>query len=360
MEDAPSARLAATSRLLVLARDLLQAADLKSVVELVGRAFQEILVADEALLLLNVAEQEMDTAFDRAGFMQPPNRQGALYRQARQAMEKQTPIVSPQMAAIPVAPSNMLANAEAESALALPFPPFHAIGVLAARWASDGNHPQVMEQMLVLRHLGELAGAAFGNVELRFLLEARVSTCAEQIVEAAREHAQELQRRDRLEEEIRRISDTDVLTGMLNRRGFYKHAEHSYKLARRKDLPGILLFADIDGLKAVNDEFGHEMGDRLIQDCAWILRNSFRDTDVVARFGGDEFAAFSLDAAEPEIILARIEANVESVRRHTSRPYVVSFSTGVVSCDPASGMDLSDYLGLADQAMYGQKRGRVM
>lgn len=360
MEDVYRARLAATSRLLVLARDLLQAADLTSVVELVGLAFQDLLVADEALLLLNLEDQEIDTAFDNAGFLLPPDRAGQLYRQARQAMARQAPVVQPQLAVMPVTQPTVLAGAEAQSSLAFPFPPFHAIGVLAARWNQEQHGSEILERMLVLQHLGELAGAALGSVELRLLLETQLSACQDQIVEAAREHAQELQRRDRLEEEIRRISDTDVLTGMLNRRGFFKQAEQGYKMAKRQGLPGILLFADIDGLKAVNDRFGHEVGDRLIQDCAWILRNSFRDSDIVARFGGDEFVAFSLDAAQPEAILARIDANIASFRKHTPRPYLVSFSTGVVRCDPDTDLGLADYLGLADKAMYGQKRARAM
>lgn len=360
MKYAPGARLAATSRLLVLARDLLQAADLKSVLELIGRAFQDLLAADEALLLMDLAGQELDTSFDHSGFFQPPRRDGALYHQARQSMAQQTPILLPHMAAIPVAPANLLGEGGSESLLAFPFPPLEARGVLAARWNREFEHTEVVEHMLILRHLGELTGAALGNVDLRLMLEAQVAAANEQIVLAAREHAQELQRRDRFEEEIRRLSDTDVLTGMLNRRGFFKYAEQSYKLAQRQGLTGALLFADIDGLKTVNDQLGHEAGDRLIQDSAWILRNSFRDSDVIARFGGDEFAAFTLDTAQPEVILARVRGNVESFHRDTQRPYRVSFSTGVVTCDPDAELGLSDYLGLADKAMYAQKHGRAM
>lgn len=359
MAGITGARFTATSRLLVLARDLLQAADLRSVLELIGRAFQELLLADEALLLMNLAGQELDTAFDKAGFLHPPQKNGALYQRARQAMLEQTPIVQPHIAAIPLAPANVLASAESESVLALPFPPFEAVGVLAARWNREQGRPEVLEQMLVLRHLSELTGAAVGNVDLRLVLEAKIAACNEQIVEAAREHAQELQRRDRFEEEIRRLSDTDVLTGMLNRRGFFKYAEQSFKLARRQGLTGALLFADVDGLKAVNDEMGHEAGDRLIQDSAWILRNSFRDSDVIARFGGDEFAAFTLDTAQPDVILSRVQENVQSFQRDTPRPYRVSFSTGVVQCDPEADLGLSDYIGLADQEMYAHKRSRA-
>lgn len=359
MAAVPSSSVANASRLLVLARDLLQSPDLKTCVELIGRAFQELVAADEALLLMTLADQKLETAFDQAGFMKPPSRDSVLYQQAHQAMARQAPVMLPQIAAIPVPPANVVTAAEAGNFLAFPFPPFQAMGVLAARWEREQQPPAVLEQMLLLRHLSELVGAALGNVELRLLLEAQVASCNDQVVKSARKHAEELQRRDQLVEEIRRISDTDVLTGMLNRRGFYKHAEQSFKTAKRQDLPGILLFADVDGLKAVNDDLGHEMGDRLLQDCAWILRNSFRDSDVVARFGGDEFAAFTLDAAEPGVILARIRDNIEAFHRHSTRPYRVSFSTGVVRCDPASDMGLADYLGQADQQMYANKRGRA-
>ncbi|HJW27436.1 MAG TPA: GGDEF domain-containing protein [Rhodocyclaceae bacterium] len=360
MDLLPSTGLAATGRLLVLARDLLQASDLRSCVDLVGRAFQELMAAEEALLIMRLADQELDAAFDRAGFLRSPDRSGSLYHQARQAMVEQTPIVQPQMAAIPVTPASVVPNLEGEGVVTFPFPPFHAKGVLAGRWDHASQHLAAPEQQRVLRYLGELAGAALGNVELRLMLETQVVSCRDQVASSAQEYARELQRRDQLEEEIRRISDTDVLTGLLNRRGFHKHAEQSYKMAKRQNLPAILLFADVDGLKAVNDQFGHDVGDRLIQDCAWILRNSFRDSDVLARFGGDEFAAFTFDTAQPEGILLRIQENVESYRRHTDRPYQVSFSTGVVRCDPAAELGLSDYIGMADQEMYRQKRRRLM
>ena len=158
-------------------------------------------------------------------------------------------------------------------------------------------------------------------------------------------------------EDIHRISVTDVMTGLLNRRGFFLHAERSFKVARRQGIPSALIFADVDGLKAVNDELGHDAGDRFIQDSARILQDSFRDSDVVARLGGDEFAAFTLGSTQPQVILARIQENIEALRQ-SSLPYQISFSTGIVQCDPSSDLTLSDYLALADKQMYEQKKGR--
>jgi diguanylate cyclase (GGDEF)-like protein len=82
-----------------------------------------------------------------------------------------------------------------------------------------------------------------------------------------------------------------------------------------------LIFADIDRLKAVNDELGHDAGDRCIQDSARILQDSFRDSDVIARLGGDEFAAFTLGSTQPQVILTRIQENIEGLRQHSSLPY---------------------------------------
>lgn len=349
MVHAPSASLASTRRLLVLARDLLQAQDLKSVLELIGPAVEELLAADEALLSARLGDQEFVTAFDRRGFLQPAEHEGMLCRQARQSMHDQAPIVLPEVPAASGPPTSLLA---------LPFPPYQAVGVLATLWHRRYRPHDLARQLAVARSIGELTGAALANVHFRLTLEAQVSACTDEVEQVAREHARELRRRDEREEEMRRLSVTDMLTGMLNRRGFFLHAEHAFKLARRQDAPSTLMFADIDGLKAVNDGLGHDKGDRLIQDSAWIMRNSFRDSDIVARFGGDEFAAFTLDSAEPAAILSRIHENVESFHRHSPRPYRISFSIGIVHCDPASDLSLSDYLAMADKEMYVQKKRR--
>jgi len=122
----------------------------------------------------------------------------------------------------------------------------------------------------------------------RQMIEGRIAARTEEISESTQKHAKELHRRDQVEEELHRISVTDVMTGMLNRRGFFLNAERSFKVARRQEIPSALIYADLDELKTVNDELGHDAGDRLIQDAGRILQASFRGSDVVARFGRDE------------------------------------------------------------------------
>ena len=359
MTHLPSATAATLVRLLALARDLLQAHDPRSVLELTGPAIQELLLADRALLLLALGDQEYVTEFDRSGSMQPVHEGTVLYRHARHAIDSQTPILVPDTATDANLRGGGLPARGTASVLAFPFPPIKPVGVLAATWYRRSRHSQLATHISTLRHIGELTAAALGNVGFRQVIESRVAARTEEIAEAAREHAMELHRRDRVEEELHRISVTDVMTGMLNRRGFFQHAERSFKVAQRQGLPSALIYADLDELKSVNDGLGHDAGDRLIQDVGRILQESFRDSDVVARLGGDEFAAFTLDAAQPEVILARIQSNIEHFRQRTSPPYRISLCIGIVPCDPASDRTLSDYLSLADMHMYEQKKART-
>jgi diguanylate cyclase (GGDEF)-like protein len=325
---------------------------------LAGAAIQELLMADGALLLVALGDQEYITEFDQSGFMQAARKETALCQYARQAMENQTPILLPDVATDSNVRANDLSVDGTASLLAFPFPPIKPVGVLAAFWCRKGHRDQLAKQISTLRHIGELTGAALGNVGFRQVLEGRIVAGTEEIAEGVLQHAKELRRRDTVEEEIHRLSVTDVMTGLLNRRGFFLHAERSFKVARRQGIPSALIFADIDGLKGVNDELGHDAGDRCIQDSARILQDSFRDSDVVARLGGDEFAAFTLGATQPQVILTRIQENIEGSREHSSLPYQISFSTGIVQCDPSSDLTLSDYLALADKQMYEQKKAR--
>jgi len=294
----------------------------------------------------------------REGLLREPREDCDLYRCARRALADQRPILLPEVTHDPDTRGAGALAAGGGSLLTVPFPVLQPVGVLAAFWSRAISSQQHERRIPTTRQIAELLGAAIGNVESRLAMERQISATHKETAQAARRHEVELQRRDLVEDEVRRMSITDVLTGMLNRRGFFVRAEQSLKVVRRKKLASALLFADIDGLKKVNDRLGHDEGDRLIQDGASILRNCFRDSDVVARIGGDEFAAFTLDTAEPDVILERMQREIEHFNRHSSRPYRVSLSTGIVRCEPSSDSHLSDYLALADRRMYAQKKGR--
>jgi diguanylate cyclase (GGDEF)-like protein len=355
MPNLPEANADTLRRLLALARDLLQAPTLGAILDTVGPALRDLLAAQDVLLLLGSGEHELVTRFDHAGRRQAGNQAMPLYRHAAQALQDRGAVL---LADQPDRSDDSLSvTTPSVNLLALPFPPGDPVGVLAACWPQEApcrHHP--MAQVATMRYVCELIAAALGNAAFRHDLQASILACTLEMEKGAREHAEELGRRTVIEDDLQRIAITDVMTGMLNRRGFFLEAERSLKLARRRREPGALIFADVDGLKSVNDELGHEMGDSLIRDAAALLEESFRNSDVVARIGGDEFAAFTFDAAQPQVILARVQERIEHFHRQHERPYRVAFSTGIVACDPSSRLTLADYLALADQKMYENKR----
>ena len=163
----------------------------------------------------------------------------------------------------------------------------------------------------------------------------------------------ELERRREVEETVRRLSLTDELTGLANRRGFVLRVEQAR--AAPDSEHGVLLFADVDGLKQVNDRLGHRAGDELIQLAGTVLAATFRPHDVVARWGGDEFVAFLPQATDPDQIRRRLLRRVGAAnRRHTGPPLRLSCGFILLSGDDAR--PLEDLIHQADQAMYAAKR----
>jgi diguanylate cyclase (GGDEF)-like protein len=155
---------------------------------------------------------------------------------------------------------------------------------------------------------------------------------------------------------LRDLSLTDELTGLYNRRGFLALSEQQARLARRRGEQLLLLFADMDGLKRINDEHGHDEGSRAIAAAGEVLRRAFRDSDVLARLGGDEFVALVADPSGkgPEFFIERLS---EGLRRHNERaatPYTVSLSVGAARLDGAVGVE--EAVARADELMYQNKR----
>jgi diguanylate cyclase (GGDEF)-like protein len=159
-----------------------------------------------------------------------------------------------------------------------------------------------------------------------------------------------------MEVEIRELSLRDALTDLYNLRGFRVLAEQALRMARRSNLPFSVLFIDLDGLKQTNDSFGHQAGSELLVETGKILKSSFREIDVVARIGGDEFAVAG-QFSESGIGLAaqRIEEGAAQRNAEEGHQTVLSFSSGYVTADSAQ-QSLDELLAKADSAMYENKR----
>lgn len=163
--------------------------------------------------------------------------------------------------------------------------------------------------------------------------------------------------RHEAEQCLRRLALTDELTGLYNRRGFRMLVERELALAHRRGSRGALLFVDVDGLKHVNDTWGHEVGSELLVRCADLLRRTFRDCDLVGRLSGDEFAVFLPDCVAPETAVVRLRAAVDTAGPD-ERGIRPQMSIGGVAVETAPRVDVDEWLTRADAAMYEDKRRR--
>jgi diguanylate cyclase (GGDEF)-like protein/PAS domain S-box-containing protein len=164
--------------------------------------------------------------------------------------------------------------------------------------------------------------------------------------------------RVRHEEALRSVSLLDPLTGLYNRRGFLTFAGQQLRLAERTGANVTLLFADLDGLKQINDQHGHAAGDRAIRDAASVLRDTFRESDVLGRMGGDEFVVLTLDAAgtPPDRLIARLVDGVDARNAAAPGEPPISFSVGAVQRVPGDRTTFSELLLRGDELMYAHKR----
>jgi two-component system cell cycle response regulator len=160
-----------------------------------------------------------------------------------------------------------------------------------------------------------------------------------------------------LDAELRSLALTDDLTGVYNRRAFHALAGQQLRLARRNGRELLLFFADVDHLKTINDTYGHREGDRALERVADSLERTFRNSDIIARLSGDEFAVLALEASsrDRDAILRRLQEHILEVSPREGR-YKLSLSVGMVKFDPRRDVSLADLLSRADRAMYEEKR----
>jgi diguanylate cyclase (GGDEF)-like protein/PAS domain S-box-containing protein len=162
----------------------------------------------------------------------------------------------------------------------------------------------------------------------------------------------------RMEQELRDLSLTDELTGLYNRRGFFTLAEQQTRMAKRNKNIVFILYADMDNLKVINDTFGHQEGDMALIETAKILKESFRDSDIIARIGGDEFVVMPIGATEMEakITVNRLFRQTEIFNKARNHNYRLSLSVGITHYDPGRPATIADLLVFGDMAMYEDKK----
>lgn len=163
-----------------------------------------------------------------------------------------------------------------------------------------------------------------------------------------------------LQEELRHLATVDQLTGLANRRGFHALAGHQLLVAARTRSAVGLLFIDTDGLKGVNDQLGHAVGDELLVEASQIIRETIRTADLAGRLGGDEFCVLLI--GDPELDAERVVHRMRDTEAaHNARPgrqYRISLSIGVSELPPGRSVTLEELMDAADERMYEDKRRR--
>ncbi|HZP12205.1 MAG TPA: sensor domain-containing diguanylate cyclase [Nevskiaceae bacterium] len=256
-------------------------------------------------------------------------------------MQNREPVVIPDIYQDPRIPAEAYRPTFVKSLAMVPIRRLDPIGAIGNYWARRYRPSE--RDVALLQALADTTALAMENVQVYAELEQRV---------ADRTQALEI-----ANQEIQRMSLADELTGLNNRRGFYLLADQALRNARRNGSAVCALFIDVDGLKRVNDDQGHDVGDAMIADLARAIKATFRESDILGRLGGDEFCVL---AVNPQVDVAALRARLAQALRDFSnpqRPYQLSASVGAAVSEDADET-LDQLLARADEAMYFEKRSK--
>jgi diguanylate cyclase (GGDEF)-like protein len=169
----------------------------------------------------------------------------------------------------------------------------------------------------------------------------------------------QMMRDQKREESLLALSLTDELTDLYNRRRFFVLTEQYLKVAIRTKKRLLLLYIDMDDLKWINDHCGHNEGDKALIALASILKKTFRESDIIARIGGDEFVVLLESPDEKdEMLITRLYENISDYNAEVFQDYKLSVSVGAAHFDPEYPISIDELLSKADALMYAQKRKR--
>jgi diguanylate cyclase (GGDEF)-like protein len=164
--------------------------------------------------------------------------------------------------------------------------------------------------------------------------------------------------RQRVQQRLADLALRDDLTGLYNRRGVLALGEYQRRQCLRSGRTLVVVEVDVDGLKTINDTWGHQAGDQAIAGTASILRCTFRESDIIGRVGGDEFLALAVDADAAAVhrVQKRLTQALAAHNLRKTTPFPLSFSVGTSVLIPPSSPSLSDLIARADGELYRSKR----
>ncbi len=326
--------------LIQVVQDLSLARDLPRIMEIVRRAARVLTGSDGATFVLREGEQCYYADEDAIAPLWKGSRFPMSMCISGWSMKHCEPVLIEDVFADERIPADVYRRTFVQSLAMVPIRSEQPVGAIGNYWATKTL--PTPEQMRLMKALAGTTAVALESVRIHAEMEQRVY-----------ERTAELETANR---EISRLSLTDELTGLYNRRGFLLMAHQQLREAHRSGKTAELLLADVDGLKSINDRLGHEAGDRLLTRAAQVLRETFREIDVVARIGGDEFVVFGTMMQTHDHLRQRLQNGIARSNRGCADGIQLSMSIGVVRCTACKDFTLEKLLNDADIAMYHVKR----
>lgn len=342
--DTPSAfYLRGMERLMIAVQELSMARDLERVQEIVRTTARELAGSDGATFVLRDNDQCYYADEDAIEPLWKGSRFPLETCISGWSMINKAPAIIEDIYVDDRIPHVAYRPTFVKSLAMVPIRSLDPIGAIGNYWAS--GHLATDEEIKLLQALADATSIAMENIAIYGELERRVGDRTAELEQANRE--------------IQELSVTDSLTGSLNRRGFFQIVTHQLAAARSNGLNSLVAFVDVDGLKAVNDQFGHLAGDALLAHVTEALRSVLRVDDVLARVGGDEFCAFIISPPADESGLAdRLLAQLDAVNDDGDLRYRLSASIGTVTTSEFPDATLDELVRAADERMYKHKRTR--
>lgn len=316
------------------------ARDLGTVQEIVRQAARALIGADGASFVLRDKDQCYYADEDAIAPLWKGMRFPIESCVSGWSMLHREPAVIPDVYADSRIPADVYRATFVKSLAMAPIRSLDPIGAIGIYWAKP--HEATEAEVRLLQALADTTAVAMENLSVYQELERRV-----------RERTRELEAAN---EAIRNLSFIDELTGLYNRRGFYLLAEQSHRLAQRSGVDQFIAYIDADGLKELNDTHGHVAGDGLLRSLARVLTETFREADVIARVGGDEFCVLGTTRPGVGVIPSRLAAALATFNAARHDGHELSASCGVAIWPATSDETLDVFIKQADEAMYLAKR----
>ncbi|MGM3309349.1 sensor domain-containing diguanylate cyclase [Anabaena sp. WFMT] len=232
-----------------------------------------------------------------------------------------------------------------------------AIGAIGTYWGQ--HHQPTHEEVKLLQLLADSTAIAMDNIAIYAELNRQLSDRTTALEIAQITLLQETQERKAIEAEIRRISHTDELTGLHNRRGFYLMAEQQLRLAKRSQIYTSVMFIELSTLEYINEIFGHEFAEDAIVITANLLKRSLRNSDTLGRIEEDQFVVLVQGyQLACEVIEQRMEANIHQFNQTQQLPFPLSVNIGVYPYDSSQTISLDDLVALAHLNIHQRKSAK--